>query len=329
MSHFPTIKTILALGLCALATTACQRSNPDSTPPNSDAIPAVDPAPEFENDSIDDSHKRTTDVHTIAARVNPEFAALLRETGIGAELSADDALHTVFVPEPDKFDRSVVTADPDEKRKMMRYYVVPGRMTSSELTNLATVPSASGQSLDIHADASQETFAVNQAWVTQPNMDATNGVVHVIDSMLLPPDHPGATGLRDGSPNGYILVDASILSACDIRQPKAYFGLDSANLRVRAQNSLDKLATCVTQGALAGQKLKLEGHTDPRGTKSYNKELGRDRATAVGEYLTEHGVQKGQLDVVSHGEKYAHDENESFWDSDRRVDIRLASPISR
>jgi len=328
MKHFTDIKTIFALGLCALVTTACQHNNLDTSPPNSDEIPAVDASPEYEQDSIDDSPKRTTDVHTIAARVNPEFAALLRETGIGAELSADDALHTVFVPEPDKFDRSVVTADPDEKRKMMRYYIVPGRMTSSELTNLKAVPSASGQSLDIHADASEEAFAVNQAWVTQPNMDATNGIVHVIDSMLLPPDHPGASGLRDGSPNGYILVDASIVSACDMHQPKAYFGLDSATLRVRAQNSLDKLADCVTTGALAGQTLSLEGHTDPRGTKSYNKELGRDRAQAVGEYLTEHGVVKGQLDVVSHGEKFAHDEHMSFWDTDRRVDIRLASPIA-
>ncbi len=325
------LKSILTIGACALLTAACQpHQNPDTAPPgNADDIPIVDPSPEFERDSVDARHQSTTDVHTMAARINPEFAAMLRDSGIGAELSTSDGLYTVFVPSPDVFDPMMMTGSDEEKRKLLRYYVVPGRMTSSELTNLQEVPSATGQPLDIRADAKDQAFAVNQAWVTQPNVAATNGVVHVIDSMLLPPDHPYAPMLRNDSPTAYILVDATIANTCDIRQPKAYFRFDSANLKPGVYSSLSDLAECVTEGPLMGQQLLLEGHTDPRGSEDYNQTLGRQRAKSVRQYLVAEGVKRGQMSVVSHGEEFAHDERESYWDRDRRVDIRLASPITR
>jgi outer membrane protein OmpA-like peptidoglycan-associated protein len=49
-------------------------------------------------------------------------------------------------------------------------------------------------------------------------------------------------------------------------------------------------------------KLTIEGHTDSRGTASYNKILGVRRAEAVRDYLVANGIAAGRLTVTSHGE---------------------------
>ena len=202
-------------------------------------------------------------------------------------------------------------------------------MTSSELTNLQEVPTTAGAPLEIFVDDAETFFAVNQARVVKPNVEATDGIIHQVDAMLLPPDHPDAGALRDESPTAYVRVSVEIVEACSISQPRAFFGFDSSRLRASAYDALAALAECVTSGPLAGQRLLIEGFTDPRGTRAYNESLGAARAHAVEEYLVGHGVLGSQLALVSHGESRAHDDLPMFWDFDRRVDISLAAELSR
>lgn len=318
--------SILGLGLCAAL--SCATKQLDTGTPH-EAIPAVDPTPEFERDPVADDSHSTADVQTTIARINPEFAAMVRDAGITEELAREDALYTVFVPSPDVFKPELLKGDEAERRRLLSYFVVPGRMTSSELTNLQATPTITGQPIDILTNDAATFFAVNQARVLQPNIEATNGVVHEIDSMLLPPDHPAAPDLRDASPNGYVRIDVTLANACELSQPRAFFALDSDRVRPGAYDSLVDLARCLTTGPLAGQRLLIEGYADPRGTAQYNKSLARDRAESVERYLTVRGVQDEQVEIVSHGEKHAHDGLPAFWDFDRRVDISLAEDLKR
>lgn len=70
-------------------------------------------------------------------------------------------------------------------------------------------------------------------------------------------------------------------------------------------------------------EVRLEGHTDERGSREYNIGLGDRRARAVRQMLTLYGVSEDQIRTVSYGEERpAVDEsNESAWAENRRVEI--------
>ncbi len=69
----------------------------------------------------------------------------------------------------------------------------------------------------------------------------------------------------------------------------------------------------------------LEGHTDNKGRRRFNKRLGLKRANAVKDYLIKQGVKKEKLRVVSHGEKrpVASNRSVSGRAKNRRVVIEL------
>lgn len=120
-----------------------------------------------------------------------------------------------------------------------------------------------------------------------------------------------------------VIVPADILSRCGINETKAFFEFDSADVKTNGTSTLGKLATCVSTGALKGQKLRIIGHADPRGPDQYNQALGRTRAQSVADFLTSHGLNAGSVQTISHGERDATGVNEQGWAFDRRVDIQL------
>lgn len=71
----------------------------------------------------------------------------------------------------------------DDLRKVLTYHVVPGRLRASEVVNRAALPTVQGQDLRVKAD---DGVWVNDARVTQADVEAENGVIHVIDAVVLP-----------------------------------------------------------------------------------------------------------------------------------------------
>ena len=70
--------------------------------------------------------------------------------------------------------------------KILTYHVVPGKVTSSDLKSGA-VKSVEGGSINVKVDPTNGVM-VNEAKVVQPDIQASNGVIHVIDKVILPPD---------------------------------------------------------------------------------------------------------------------------------------------
>ena len=71
---------------------------------------------------------------------------------------------------------------------------------------------------------------------------------------------------------------------------------------------------------------KIEGHTDIRGTESYNMVLGVRRAKAVKEYLANLGVPRTRLDIVSYGNTLVlcdTDDERGCHQYNRRADLLL------
>jgi outer membrane protein OmpA-like peptidoglycan-associated protein len=120
-----------------------------------------------------------------------------------------------------------------------------------------------------------------------------------------------------------VTLDPSIASACGIAAPNAFFEFDSAQIESQNEGTLYGVARCLSEGPLKGQRIEIVGHTDPRGTDEYNYQLGKSRAQSVSEYLSSHGVNQGNLSVVSYGESLSSATDERGWAYERRVDIRL------
>lgn len=96
------------------------------------------------------------------------------------------------------------------------------------------------------------------------------------------------------------------LSSADIRAQTAslgkivYFGFDKFNLDRSAQAIAMQDVQFLIQHP--DVHVLLEGHTDPRGSESYNFHLGQRRANAVQTFLLNHGVAADQICTVSYGE---------------------------
>lgn len=100
-----------------------------------------------------------------------------------------------------------------------------------------------------------------------------------------------------------------------------YFEFDSATLTADAQAALDAhIALLKTND----RSVRLDGHTDERGTRDYNMALGERRANAVRDYMVVNGVASYRIETVSYGEEQpvAYGGGESNWSQNRRVELK-------
>jgi uncharacterized surface protein with fasciclin (FAS1) repeats len=64
---------------------------------------------------------------------------------------------------------------------------VPGEVTAADVVKLNEAKTVSGKTIAVHTTGN--TVMVNDAHVVTADIAASNGVIHVIDSVLLPPSH--------------------------------------------------------------------------------------------------------------------------------------------
>ena len=100
--------------------------------------------------------------------------------------------YTVFAPTDEAFAKLPAATlqdllKPENKAKLQRiltYHVVPGRVTSADVAKLRSAKAVSGDTIDIGANGG--TVTVDDAKVVKTDIAASNGVIHVIDSVILP-----------------------------------------------------------------------------------------------------------------------------------------------
>jgi len=131
------------------------------------------------------------DIVDIAA-ANPQFSTLVAAVGAAglADTLKGDGPFTLFAPTDAAFAAlpagtvEGLLADPEALAAILTYHVVPGAVTSDQLagsrSDVATVNGAT-----VHINGTNGVV-VNNATVTQADIIASNGVIHVIDTVLLP-----------------------------------------------------------------------------------------------------------------------------------------------
>ncbi len=99
-----------------------------------------------------------------------------------------DGPFTVFAPSDEAFAKlpqerlDALLADKDALTKVLTYHVVPGKVMSSEV-QAGEVQTKAGQALVVKTE---DGVKVNESRVVTADISASNGVIHVIDSVLLP-----------------------------------------------------------------------------------------------------------------------------------------------
>lgn len=133
--------------------------------------------------------------NTIAGIVanDPNFSTLLaavQAAGLTQTL-AQPGPYTVFAPTNAAFAKvpadqlTALLNNPEQLRAVLLYHVVPGRVTAAQVTRLTSARTAQGA--DLSVSASGGTVRINDATVTRADIRASNGIIHVIDTVLLPP----------------------------------------------------------------------------------------------------------------------------------------------
>jgi uncharacterized surface protein with fasciclin (FAS1) repeats len=111
---------------------------------------------------------------------------------------------TVFAPTDDAFAAlpegtlDSLLADIPALTDVLLYHVVPGQVMAADVVNLNTADTVLGKSVDISVDGS--SVKVNDANVVITDIEGSNGVIHVIDAVIIPPaDAPAALPATGGT----------------------------------------------------------------------------------------------------------------------------------
>ncbi len=76
-------------------------------------------------------------------------------------------------------------ADPDQLRAVLTYHVIAGEVRAADVSMLQQATTVEGE--DVTINAADGMVQVNDATVTTTDILASNGVIHIIDTVLLPP----------------------------------------------------------------------------------------------------------------------------------------------
>lgn len=119
------------------------------------------------------------------------LAAALEAADLVGTLQGDGPF-TVFAPTDAAFaalpEGTVESLLQPENREqliaILTYHVVPGRVTSADVIKLDAAQTVNGQSVAIKTD--DTGVKINDATVIMADVDASNGIIHVVDTVILP-----------------------------------------------------------------------------------------------------------------------------------------------
>ncbi len=138
---------------------------------------------------------RAADMNIVeTAKSTGTFKTLVAALGAAdkAEMLQEDGPYTVFAPTDEAFAKlpkgTVETLlKPENKEKLgkiLAYHVISGKVMANDVKTMMA-PTANGAELDIKVKG--DTVMVNDAKVVKADVKASNGVIHVIDTVLMPP----------------------------------------------------------------------------------------------------------------------------------------------
>ena len=175
---------------------------------------AMDPKPAVKPADLVDTAVGAGSFKTLVAAVN---AAGLVDTLKGK------GPFTVFAPTDEAFDKlpeGTVKSllEPKNREKLvaiLTYHVIPGRWSASDVVSNKYGTTVNGASFTIRSD--KKGVSIDNARVLKTDILASNGIIHVIDSVILPPERPDIVDTaRKAGAFGTLLAAVKAAGLCDV-----------------------------------------------------------------------------------------------------------------
>jgi len=190
-----TLRSIGCLLLISLVAVACGSDDDGVAVPASGSESVVEDSNSMAEQVLGD----LVDV-AVSAGDFPTLIAALEAAGLVDTLKSEGPF-TVFAPTEEAFAAALealgltaaeLLADVELLTAVLTYHVVPGRVMAGDLTGAMAMPVATVNGAEISITEDAGAVIVNEATVVVADIEASNGVIHVIDQVLLPPaDEPG------------------------------------------------------------------------------------------------------------------------------------------
>lgn len=169
--------------ILSVMATACSNETDNTVAPTQTATPPTQTATESTPGTIIEIAAGDSSFSTLVTAV--------KAAGLAETLSGQGPF-TVFAPTDEAFaalpegtlENLLKPENSDSLRKVLTYHVVSGDLMAKDLSS-GQVATVEGSTVEVQV--SSNGVKVNNANVAKADIDATNGVIHVIDSVLLPP----------------------------------------------------------------------------------------------------------------------------------------------
>ena len=127
----------------------------------------------------------------VAAGDFTTLAAALQAGGLIDTLKSEGPF-TVFAPNDAAFaklpagtvDSLLLPENKDKLVAILTYHVVPGKVDAADVVGLSSAATANGERLSIRVEG--DSVFVNDSRVVATDIDASNGIIHVVDTVILP-----------------------------------------------------------------------------------------------------------------------------------------------
>ncbi|KPK13080.1 MAG: hypothetical protein AMJ56_03655 [Anaerolineae bacterium SG8_19] len=155
----------------------------------------VEPMEEAAEDEMAEGEMQQPKTINEIAKEDDRFTTLASglETAGLANTFAGEGEFTVFAPTDDAFaalsesTKQSLFADPEGALKnVLLYHAVDGVVTAEELTGIAAVSTMAGQNIRISVVGDGQIVLEGYAQVIVADIEASNGVIHVVDAVLVP-----------------------------------------------------------------------------------------------------------------------------------------------
>ena len=182
---------VAVLGLLMALAVAC--SDDEQAQPQPEAQPAAaeqQAQPQTEQQEVQEQTGTIVDIAVADGRFEPLVAAVTAAELV--ETLSGEGPFTVFAPTDDAFaalPEGTVTAlleDAPALTNILLYHVVAGDVRAADVVTLESAVTVQGEPVSITVDG--DSVRINEANVVITDIVASNGVIHVIDAVLLPPE---------------------------------------------------------------------------------------------------------------------------------------------
>jgi len=126
------------------------------------------------------------------------LVAAVKAADLGSTLTGPGP-YTVFAPSDEAFAKlpegtvDDLLKDIPKLKSILTYHVVSGKVPASEVTTMDGKKAATVNGAEVAIKVDSDGVMVNEAKVTQTDIMCDNGVIHVLDSVLMPPAEEAAT----------------------------------------------------------------------------------------------------------------------------------------